>query len=92
MPITNTEVVTQFAQAGTVDTQLLDQSCRTLAQRYSYLFNSFGPWTEAVYKAQPSYPGLSQVQIAQRWVWLDDQAKLAVSLSTNHDLLVDELH
>ncbi|WP_122558508.1 hypothetical protein [Pseudomonas viridiflava] len=91
MPTPDMEAITQFAQAGMSDQQLLNESCRTLAERYIQMFDSLLPWTDAVYKAQPRYPGLSQGQIAQRWVLLDDARTLSVAVDKNHNLVIREL-
>lgn len=93
MPTPDMEAITQFAQAGMSDQQLLNESCGTLADRYIQItvFNSLIPWTDAVYKAQPRYPGLSQGQIARRWVLLDDARTLSVAVDKNHNLVIREL-
>lgn len=85
------EAISLFAEAGLSDEHLLNTSCQTLAQRYIHLFDSTLPWAEAVFKAQPSYPGRSQGWIASRWVVLDEGKKLFVQIGKNHGLDVREL-
>jgi len=91
MSTPDSEIIKQFAQSSQTDAQVLNSCCWELAQRYGHLIGSVIPWTDAVYRAQRQYPNMSQGQIAQRWLHLDDNKQLNVSLNAHHNIVVQEL-